>query len=367
MQFEFACRDIETMNRGSLVRARTGAYGLILLVILGNVLFQCRGVDGVSLPREKIKGMAFTSGHDLWAYRQPFADESLLRLRETGTKYIHLTTILGMNTTTSSSSYMVTDDASAVYIIRKVHSLGFRILLKPIVQTRRFVWRGYIPPTRNFFRKIYTPFIVRMARIAEREGVAMFSVGSELQRTVRERQEWARVISRVRSVYKGPITYVANHDSYFYVSFWSLCDFISISGYFRLVEPRKGLKTPGLEETKRLWLEQASKVVTWRSRSNLTHLKVLIAEAGAMSKGNNIVYTRPWDYDAKGPLDHYAQVKIYEGLFNAFMCPQWSMGIMLYNWEARPIAGYSGPSLKGYTPQGKPAFKVMLKYFNRNC
>lgn len=334
-----------------------------MLIVFSNILLGDKLASGNSLPREKIKGMAFTSGHDLWAYRQPFARESLRRLKRTGVKYVHITTIHGMNTTTSRSSFTVTDDASAVYVIRLVHSFGFRIFLKPIVQTRHFIWRGFIPPSRHFFRVIYTPFIVRMARIAARERVALFSVGSELERTVRVKSEWVRIIRRVRRVYKGPITYVANHDSYHFATLWHLVDCISISGYFRLIPPGNKFKTPNLDETRKLWLRKAAEVDTWRRRSNLSHLKVLIAEAGAMSKGNNIAYIRPWAYNSKGPTDLNAQAKIYEGLLNAFMTQQWCKGVILYSWDARPNAGRTLPSLRDYTPQGKPALKIMKKYF----
>lgn len=92
----------------------------------------------------KVKGMAFSSGHDLEGYRKWYADVSLRNLKKTGTKYVHITAILGMVNINSVTSYEVTDDESLRYIIRKCKRMGFKIFLKPIVQTKYFRWRGFV-------------------------------------------------------------------------------------------------------------------------------------------------------------------------------------------------------------------------------
>lgn len=320
---------------------------------------------GVAPPERKIKGMAFTSGHFPWQYRQPFATTSLQRLRATGAEYVHITVILGMNDINSTTSYIITTDETVRYIIRKAQRLRFEVFLKPIVQTRQFVWRGFIPPTKEWFNNVYLPYIVRMARIAQEEGVALFSVGSELRNTIEERGEWLRVISAIRAVYKRPITYVANHDSFERVSFWDQLDFISLSAYFKLLDSLPNGTSPDLAQTKLLWQNQARAVLRWRNASGLNDKKILIAEAGAMSKGNGVVYTMPWDYDAVAPTDFDEQVKIYEGLLATFMPPRWSLGVILYDWHAQPDAGTTFPSIQSYTPQNKPALSVMRRFFKR--
>lgn len=56
---------------------------------------------------------------------------------------------------------------------------------------------------------------------------------------------------------------------------------------------------------------------------------------------------------------------MYEGFFNAFMPKSWCQGIILWHWELDPNAGKIGASRAGYTPQNKPALKIMIKYFKK--
>lgn len=322
--------------------------------------------DGLGLvppPKQKIKGMAFTSGHYPWQYRQPFASMSLKNLKATGAEYVHITVITGMENLNSLSSYTITPDKTTRYIIRKVKKHGFKVFFKPIVQTRNYEWRGFIPLRKEWFDKVYLPYITRMAKIAQEEGVELFSVGSELKSTIQGRGEWLRVIRAVRAIYKRPITYVANHDSFKRVSFWKELDFISISAYFELLDSLPNGMSPNLQATKRLWRNIAQSVLRWRNQAGLASKKILIAEGGAMSKGGGVVYLRPWDYSAAAQTDFNEQVKIYEGLLGAFMSPNWCMGVILWDWDARPNAGKSLPSIQTYTPQNKPALKVMTRFF----
>lgn len=93
---------------------------------------------------------------------------------------------------------------------------------------------------------------------------------------------------------------------------------------------------------------------------------ILIAEVGAQSKGNGVVYRVPYNWKIKAPLDHYEQVKAYEGILGAFMGRPWCRGVMLWNWEVDPDAGKDAPTNLWYTPQNKPALAVMKKYFKKN-
>lgn len=54
--------------------------------------------------------------------------------------------------------------------------------------------------------------MLRMARLAKREKVEVLSMGSEFRDAVGKTWEWVRVINAVRKVYKGKLTYIANHD-----------------------------------------------------------------------------------------------------------------------------------------------------------
>lgn len=332
---------------------------LVLFSLLSGILGR------VPLPR-KIKGMAFTTGHDQNAYRKKAAEDAYVQLRQTGTEYIHITAIQGMHTIYSFTSFEVTTEATIIYAIRQARRHGFKIFFKPIVQTPNFVWRGFIPPTRRFFRGVYTPYILRMARLAQRERVEIFCVGSELKATVRDKYEWELIIRQVRNVFTGHLTYVVNHNSYRDVTFWHALDFISVSAYFELVGSLPNGRSPDLAYTKSLWQGKARELYQWRNSVGLSSKKILIAEIGSMSKGGGVAYLRPWNYDAVAPTNFYEQYKVYVGFFNAFMNANWCLGIILWNWEPFPYAGTTMPTIQGYTPQNKPALSVMKQYFKRS-
>lgn len=318
--------------------------------------------------------MAFTSGHDLWAYRQSFSTRSLLNLKATGTTYVHLTVILEQRRLYTNSPRHVsvkTDIASMRHIIRKVHRLGFSIFLKPIVFLPDGTWRGYLPGGRKWFDAIYIPWLLRVAAVAQAEpGVAIFSVGSELRGTLRQRGNWVRTIRAVKKVYtKGWVTYVANHDAYQRATFWDEVDFVSISAYFKLLATWNTTltKRPSMVDTIRMWRRQAAKVNRWRQAAGLSGKKVLLAEAGAQSKGGGVVYVRPWAFHVDGPVDLLVQRVVYEAIFRAFMKKKWSLGVILYEWDARPDAGKRAPTDRLFTPQNKPAQKVMKRWFAKMC
>lgn len=212
---------------------------------------------------------------------------------------------------------------------------------------------------------------MRVARIAQQEdGVEIFSVGSELRATLGQRENWVRTIQAVRDVYtKGWVTYVANHDAYQDVTFWDKVDFISISGYFKLLQTWNDTITrkPTRWQTMRMWKRQAHIVRKWRTQAGLLGKKVLLAEAGAQSKGGGVVYVRPWAFHVKGPVDMTVQSFVYEAIFRAFMKAEWSLGVILYEWDARPDAGKTAPLDRLFTPQNKPAQKVMKRWFTKIC
>lgn len=335
---------------------------IVILAALASLITE---TDGLPKLPKKIKGIAFTTGHDQDAYRKPAAEAAYVRLQQTGTEYIHLTAILGIQTIYSQTSFPVTKESTIIFAIRQARRYRFKIFFKPIVQTPNYFWRGFIPPSRRWFRNLYTPYILRMARIAQNEGVEIFSVGSELKATVKEKNEWELIIRQVRTIFKGHLTYVVNHNSYRDVTFWHSLDFISVSAYFELVGSLPNGKSPDLAYTKHLWQGKARELVQWRNNAGLWYKKILIAEIGSMSKGGGVSYLRPWNYDAVAPTDFYEQYKIYVGFFSAFMNAPWCLGIILWNWEPFPHAGTTMPTIQGYTPQNKPAVNVMKQYFKR--
>lgn len=123
--------------------------------------------------------------------------------------------------------------------------------------------------------------------------------------------------------------------------------------------------SPDLLKTKQLWQQKATIVRNWQVYNKLAYKKVLIAEIGAQSKGQGVVYRVPFNWKVKAPINYWEQVKMYEGILNAFMPKPWCLGVIMWNWELQPWAGTSWPLNGGYTPQNKPALNVMKRFFFR--
>lgn len=152
----------------------------------------------------------------MYGYRQPKTGLVITDIRRDGANYVQISAY-GRQIGRNPSRYIrVTDDDSLSYIIDRVHADGLRVFLKPVIEpvTAKggFLWRGFIPGTNRWFDKVHTPFIMRMARLADKHGVEIMSIGSEYVGTLGNTAKWRDTVRSVRRVYKGKVTYIANHD-----------------------------------------------------------------------------------------------------------------------------------------------------------
>jgi hypothetical protein len=120
--------------------------------------------------------------------------------------------------------------------------LNIQLMIKPHLAYwgTKFRWRGDIDfeneeEWQNFFHD-YEQWIVTIAIIAEKSAAPIFCVGTELTNSIEYDKEWRQIISSIREVYSGKLTYAANWDKYDRVSFWDDLDYIGIQAYFPLVE-----------------------------------------------------------------------------------------------------------------------------------
>jgi hypothetical protein len=120
--------------------------------------------------------------------------------------------------------------------------LKIQFMIKPHLAYwgTKFRWRGDINFERveewQIFFHDYEEWIVNIATIAEKSGAPIFCIGTELMNSLQYEKEWRKIISRIRDVYSGKLTYAANWDKYDQVNFWDALDYIGIQAYFPLVE-----------------------------------------------------------------------------------------------------------------------------------
>lgn len=157
-----------------------------------------------------------STGHDLYGYTQPKTQRTIRQIKSDSATHVQISAYTRQVSLSGITSSPITDDNSLRQIIRKVHRNGLKVFLKPTVsvESKRgaYIWRGHIKGSDKWFTELYIPYITNMARLAQQEHVDIFSLGSEFREAVPRTRQWIKVIRDVRAVYKGKLTYIANHD-----------------------------------------------------------------------------------------------------------------------------------------------------------
>jgi hypothetical protein len=241
-----------------------------------------------------------------------------------------------------------------VALIQYAKSKKLRVVLMPIMLLERpsgNEWRGTIKPESwDAWFESYRDMIAHYATAAEAGHVDVFLVGSELVSTERYKEEWLHTIADARHIYHGLLSYSANWDHYQKIPFWDHLDIISTNSYYKLGEN----KDVSVDEIVSRWRAIQKDLLPWiRSQ----HKPYMFTEVGWCSVGN--AADEPWDYTKDAvPLDLDLQRKLYEGFFRSWYGVPELGGFMIWQWT--PNAG--GPRDRGYTPEGKPAERVLKEW-----
>lgn len=236
----------------------------------------------------------------------------------------------------------VTDD-EIVAAIRRAHSLGLRVCLKPVVNVADGTWRAHIgffdwdvpgePSWTEWFAS-YTRFIVHAARIAEAEGCAMLCIGCEMVRADGQDQHWRRLIAAVRAEYSGPITYNCDKYQEDRITWWDAVDVVSSSGYYPIDD----------------WEAQLDRIAGVVRASGKPFL---FLEAGCPSRTGSA--QRPNDWSLPGDPDGQEQLRYYRAMFAAVARREWVSGVVLWDWPAQLYDVSDAAANDDYCPYGKPA------------
>ena len=244
--------------------------------------------------------------------------------------------------------------------------LGIRTLLKPHIwlTDRSGGWRGEIKMTSDadweqWFDN-YRRFILHYARFAEANKIEALCVGTELMSTVKARpDDWRRIIAEVRAVYHGRLTYAANwYREFEQVPFWDALDFIGIQAYFPLSDKDR----PTREELLAGWKAHLAQIERIQKKYDKP---VLFTELGYRSAAGGA--SKPWEWPKRHErivADLDLQVACYEAFFETFWDKPWFAGV--YWWKWFPHHGRAGGTEHaGFTPQNKPAEKVMARRYGK--
>jgi len=242
-------------------------------------------------------------------------------------------------------------DAEVRSAIRKAKSLGLKVCLKPVVNCANGTWRAHIgffdneipgePSWREWFAS-YGEFIKHYAAIAKEEDCEMFCIGCEMVQTDKRETEWRQLISEVRPIYDGLITYNCDKYQEGYVAWWDAVDIISSSGYYPIGE----------------WEEQLDRIEGVVKKWNKPFF---FMEAGCPSREGSP--HRPNDWSLPGGPSEEAQKRYYEDMFAANAKRDWMRGFMLWDWPAKLYDASEAAANDDYCMYGKQAANVVRDHY----
>ena len=234
-----------------------------------------------------------------------------------------------------------------------------KIMIKPQIWVWNGDFTGYIEmeseETWKQFEASYESFILEYAGLAQEINAEMYCIGTELHKFVAARPEfWNQLITKVKAVYKGKLTYAENWDSFDKVPFWESLDFIGVDAYFPLSEE----KMPSLETLQKGWQLHKNKIVALTKKLGR---KVLFTEYGYRSMDYTV--KEPWDSSRKGKvLNLKAQEVALQALFNEFWKEEWFAGGFIWKWFHK-YEKSGGLENNQFTPQNKPAEEIVRENY----
>jgi hypothetical protein len=209
-------------------------------------------------------------------------------------------------------------------------------------------------PSEEWFDS-FEEFTLRYARMAQKNNVEIFSIGTELEATTFEAwsHRWEQIIEKTKEVYDGLLTYSANWTEYQEVPFWDKMDFIGIDAYFPLADTSE----PTLEDLKLAWEAVANDIEKWLDARGLSDKGVLLTEIGYPSADG--AARQPW-VAISHTEDQQEQADCLRATFEVLEKRPWFKGY--YIWQYFPQERWSP---LGFTVKGKQAEEVIKEHLKK--
>lgn len=247
--------------------------------------------------------------------------------------------------------------------IENLHSAGFDVMLKPHIwigghNLDSDNWRNKIdfedPQERGEWFSSYEKFILSEAELAEKTGVEIFVIGTELVGMSKYTKEWKALISDVRDLYSGKLTYAAEGMNAKKIEFWDALDYIGIDAYFPLSEK----SNPTLKELLSGWNKYEPEI---KELSRKYNKKVIFTEIGYKSVEGTTI--KPWEWSKDGKASQEEQALAFEAVSLAFSDKPYLAGVFVWKYFTDMNSYERGNILKGFTPYGKKAETVLSGWF----
>ncbi|MDO6491825.1 MULTISPECIES: glycoside hydrolase family 113 [unclassified Cellulophaga] len=240
-----------------------------------------------------------------------------------------------------------------------LHKNKMSIMLKPQIWIRDGKFTGTLEMKTEEhwqkFEKKYSDFILTYAALAEEVNVDIFCIGTELEKFVLHRPDfWNKLITDVKKVYKGKLTYAANWDEYPRVPFWKSIDYVGVDAYFPLSKEQH----PTVDQLKAGWQPHKKAL---KQMSNTLNKPILFTEYGYRSM--DFTGEKPWLVDRnQTKVNLEAQSNATKAILEMFWTEDWFAGGYVWKWfiDHDKVGGEDD---NRFTPQNKPAELVLKQYY----
>jgi hypothetical protein len=226
------------------------------------------------------------------------ANQAFQTIASLGSNSVELTARIWTQSGTSNSVFAdpnkTESDASLLAGFQAAQAAGLSVVFKAAISAEdHTLWNALAPTDPGAFFASYEAEIVHLATIAQAGGVQTFAIGNEMGSLTGPQYlgQWTDLISAVRQVYHGELTYAAATDEASKVSFWSQLDTIGVNTY----PPLSNTVNPTVQDLVHAWnsvpinpywaaaFEYKSPVDYLHSLSEQYNKPVLMTEAGYQS------------------------------------------------------------------------------------
>ena len=313
----------------------------------------------------QLKGFNFAhEGYNIYdGYLSQKAANSIGRLKGVGANSLAIVPYTGTGSIQKPSELGISNfaggenDESVIMSAHFARQKGMTTLLKPQIWVRGG-WPGDLKMQSqedwDQFFAFYKKWILHYALLAELYEMESFCVGVELKYTTLEQgKKWRALIQDIRKIYSGPLVYAANWGEEFEgITFWDELDYIGVDFYYPIGKESK-ISPQELQKN----LEKELKKVEGVSKA--FNKPVILTEIGFRS------IEAPWQMPhehagnkASNPND---QALCYETVLKSLQDKEWCKGIYWWKWPS--YIAFTQVQDRGYSPIGKPAEKVLEKWF----
>jgi Ca2+-binding RTX toxin-like protein len=304
------------------------------------------------------------------------ANQAFQTIASLGSNSIELTariwTQTGTTDTVIADPAKTESDASLLAGFQAAHADGLSVVFRAAISPLNGTPTSSMAPSDvGAFFASYKAEIVHLATIAQQGGVETFAIGNEMSSLTgaQYRGYWTDLISAVRQVYHGELTYSAATDEASKVSFWDQLDTIGVNTY----PPLTSSNTPTVQDLVHAWsevpinpywaaaLEYKSPVDFLHALSEQYSKPVLMTEVGYRSIDGTAI--APGSWTSNGTPNNSAQADAYNAFFQVWTAHggSWLKGVELWQWDLN-----NQYNSNGYSPMGKPAAAIVSQYFHGN-